>query len=150
MKLDKKIGASAAALAVALVTAWEGYKPMAYADPIGRMAICWGHDDPGLIRGIVYTRERCEALLADDLSRHADALRCIKAPLTDGAKAAFVSAAFNIGVSAFCKSSMTRLANQGDMVGACNALKLWVFAGGKKLQGLVNRREAEWRACAGK
>lgn len=147
MKLDKKIGASAAALAVALVTAWEGYKPMAYADPIGRMAICWGHDDPGLIRGTVYTRERCEALLADDLSRHADALRCIKAPLTDGAKAAFVSFAYNVGQGAFCSSTLVKLANAGDLAGACQQLDRWVFAGGKRLQGLANRRADEKRVC---
>ena len=145
--LTAKIGAGAAAAAIALVTAWEGYKPMVYADPIGRMAVCWGHDDQSMVRGTIYTRERCEQLLDDDLSKHADALKCIKAPLTDGQKAAFVSAAFNIGVSAFCKSSMTRLANQGDMVGACNQLDRWVYAGGKRLQGLANRRAAEKRVC---
>lgn len=147
MKLDKKIGAAAAALAVSLVTAWEGYKPMAYADPIGRMAICWGHDDQTLLRGTVYTRARCEALLAEDLSKHADALKCIKTPLTDGQRAAFVSFAYNVGATQFCGSTLVRLANAGNLAGACAQLDRWVFAGGKRLQGLANRRAAERKAC---
>ena len=146
-QLKTKIGAGAAALAISLVTAWEGYKPMAYADPIGRMAICWGHDDPGLIRGTVYTRERCEALLQEDLSKHADALQCIKRPMSDGQKAAFVSFAYNVGAPQFCASTLTRLANAGDMAGACAQLDRWVYAGGKRLQGLANRRAAERKVC---
>lgn len=146
-RLAAKVGAGAAALAVSLVTAWEGYKPMAYADPIGRMAICWGHDDPGLIRGTVYTRERCEALLQEDLSKHADALRCIKTPLTDGQAAAFTSFAFNVGARQFCASTLARLANAGNLAGACAQLSRWVYAGGKVFQGLVNRRKAEREVC---
>lgn len=145
--LKTKIGAGAAATAVALVTAWEGYKPMAYADPIGRMAICWGHDDPSLLKGTVYTRARCEALLAEDLSKHADALNCIKTSLTDGQKAAFTSFAYNVGAQQFCGSTLVRLANAGDMPGACAQLSRWIYADGKIFQGLINRRKAEREVC---
>ena len=146
-QLKTKIGAGAAALAISLVTAWEGYKPMVYADPIGRTAVCWGHDDPGLVLGEIYTRERCEALLSEDLAKHADALQCIKRPMTNGQKAAFVSFAYNVGAPQFCASTLTRLANAGDMAGACAQLDRWVYAGGKRLQGLANRRAAERKVC---
>ena len=146
-RLAAKIGTGAAALAVSLVAAWEGYKPMVYADPIGRAAVCWGHDEPGMVLGTIYTRARCEALLAEDLSKHADALQCIKRPLTDGQKAAFVSFAYNVGARQFCNSTLARLANAGDMAGACAQLDRWVFAGGKRLQGLANRRAAERKVC---
>lgn len=146
-RLVAKIGASVAALAVSLVTAWEGYKPMVYADPIGRTAVCWGHDEPGMVLGTIYTRARCEALLAEDLSKHADALQCVKRPMTDGQKAAFVSFAYNVGAPQFCGSTLVRLANAGDMAGACAQLDRWVFAGGKRLQGLANRRAAERKVC---
>ena len=146
-RLAAKIGAGAAALAVSLVTAWEGYKPMVYSDPIGRTAVCWGHDDPGLIRGEIYTRARCEALLTEDLAKHADALACIKRPMSDGQKAAFVSFAYNVGATQFCNSTLARLANAGDMAGACAQLSRWVYAGGKVFQGLVNRRKAEREVC---
>lgn len=146
-RLAAKVGAGAAALAVSLVTAWEGYKPMVYADPIGRAAVCWGHDDPGLVRGEIYTRARCEALLSEDLAKHADALQCIKRPMTNGQKAAFVSFAYNVGAAQFCGSTLVRLANVGDMAGACAQLDRWVYAGGKRLQGLANRRAAERKVC---
>lgn len=60
---------------------------------------------------------------------------------------AMASATFNIGVSAFCGSTMARKANQGDRAGSCKALLMWVYAGGRKIQGLVNRRNAEYRLC---
>lgn len=148
-KLATKIGAGAAAAAISLVTLWEGYMPMVYADPIGRMAVCYGHDDPGLIRGTIYTREQCEALLDDDLLKHAEALACIKTDMTDGQKAAFVSFAYNVGVGAFCGSTLVKLANAGDMAGACAQLSRWTYAGGKQLPGLVKRRADERRICEG-
>jgi lysozyme len=67
--------------------------------------------------------------------------------LTDGQRVAFVDVAFNIGVSAFCSSSMARKANAGDMVGACDALLLWNRAGGREVAGLTRRRERERELC---
>src|SRR5690606_12794076 len=101
-KLVSMIGAAAAALAVSTVAYFEGYVPVVYADPIGRMAVCYGHDDQMLRLGERYTREQCEALLADDLVKHAAALDCFEHPLTDGQKAAIVSFSFNVGTGAVC------------------------------------------------
>jgi lysozyme len=61
--------------------------------------------------------------------------------------ASYTSLAFNIGVSAFCGSTAARKANAGDKLGSCKAILLWVYAGGRKIQGLVNRRNAEYRLC---
>ena len=146
-KLIAKIGAVAAASAVSLVAYFEGYVPTVYRDPIGRLAVCYGHDDPALKPGTTYARAQCESMLADDLAKHAEALNCVKTPMTDGQKAAFVSFAYNVGVQGFCGSTLVRKANAGDMAGACAELSRWVMAGGKKLQGLVNRRAAERELC---
>lgn len=146
-KLIAKIGAVAAASAVSLVAYFEGYVPTVYRDPIGRLAVCYGHDDQTLKPGTTYTRAQCETMLADDLAKHAEALNCVKTPMTDGQKAAFVSFAYNVGVSGFCGSTLVRKANAGDMAGACAELSRWVMAGGKKLPGLVNRRAAERELC---
>lgn len=146
-KLIAKIGAVAAASAVSLVAYFEGYVPRVYVDPVGRLASCYGHDDQTLKPGTTYTRAQCETMLADDLAKHAEALNCVKAPMTDGQKAAFVSFSYNVGVSAFCGSTLVRKANAGDMLGACAELSRWVMAGGKKLPGLVNRRAAERELC---
>lgn len=146
-RLIAKIGAVAAASAVSLVAYFEGYVPTVYRDPIGRLAVCYGHDDQTLKPGTTYTRAQCETMLADDLAKHAEALNCVKTPMTDGQKAAFVSFAYNVGVQGFCGSTLVRKANAGDMAGACAELSRWVMAGGKKLPGLVNRRAAERELC---
>jgi lysozyme len=146
-KLMAAIGAGAVALLVPVVMLFEGYRPTVYADPIGRLAVCYGHDDQRLTPGQTYTRQQCDELLAADLLEHAAALRCIDRPLTDGQKAAFVSFAFNVGTSAFCGSMLARKANAGDMAGACAELSRWTYAGGKQLSGLVNRRAEERRMC---
>ncbi|MGB3069284.1 MAG: lysozyme [Ottowia sp.] len=146
-KLITKVGAASAALLLSMVPVFEGYRPSVYKDPIGRLAVCYGHDDQSMKLGTTYTRQQCEAMLADDLLKHADALACINRPLSDGQKAAFVSFAFNVGNKAFCGSTLARKANAGDMAGACAELSRWTLAGGKQLPGLVKRRAVEREVC---
>lgn len=97
-----------------------------------------------------YTEAQCEAMLYADLLKHAAALDCIKRPMTDGQKAAFLSFAFNVGNRAFCDSTLARKANAGDMAGACAELSRWTYAGGKQLPGLVRRRATERAVCEGR
>ena len=146
-RLAAKIGAGAIALAVPLVAHFEGYVPWVYRDPIGRLAACYGHDDQTMTPGKRFTAAECQAMLDQDLLKHAQALDCIKHPLTDGQKAAFVSFAFNVGNKAFCDSTLARKANAGDMPGACAELSRWTRAGGRELPGLVKRRAAERELC---
>lgn len=67
----------------------------------------------------------------------------IKKPMTQKQFDAFVSLAFNIGNSAFAKSSVVRNFNNGDKAAAAASFMLWTKAGGKIAQGLVNRRHSE-------
>ena len=146
-KLVAKIGAGATALAIPLVMLYEGYVPWVHRDPIGRLAACYGHDDQTMTPGKRFTAAECQAMLDQDLLKHAQALDCIKHPLTDGQKAAFVSFAFNVGNKALCDSTLARKANAGDMAGACAELSRWTRAGGRELPGLVKRRAAERELC---
>ena len=146
-KLAAKIGAGALALAVPLVVTFEGYVPWVHRDPIGRLAACYGRDDQTMPPGKRFTAAECQAMLDQDLLKHSEALDCIKRPLTDGQKAAFLSFAFNVGNGAFCKSTLARKANAGDLMGACAELSRWVIAGGRELPGLVRRRAAEQAMC---
>lgn len=148
-KLIASIGASAAAIVTAFVAQHEGLRLWAYRDPVGVLTACYGHTGPDVQPGQTYTREQCRALLEQDLARHAQALACIRRPLTDGQKAAFVSFAYNVGPQAFCGSSLVRKANAGDMAGACAELDKWVYAKGQRLPGLVKRRAAERAMCEG-
>ena len=54
-----------------------------------------------------------------------------------------VSLCYNIGPAAFAKSSIVRHFNAGNVDAAANSFLLWKKAGGKVVQGLVNRRTAE-------
>ena len=146
-KLIAKIGASSVALVIPLVVYYEGVVLRTYADPINKITACTGHTGPELRMGQRYTKEQCETMLYGDLLKHADALNCIKTPLADNQKAAFLSFAFNVGNGAFCKSTLARKANAGDLMGACAELSRWVMAGGRELPGLVKRRAAERQLC---
>ena len=137
-KLAAQIGAGAAALAAAVVMQHEGLRLHTYRDPVGVLTACWGHTGVDVQPGQTYTRAQCRALLEADLARHAEALACIRQPLTDGQKAAFVSFAYNVGPRAFCESTLP---------GACAELSRWVYAKGQRLPGLVARRAAERAMC---
>lgn len=146
-RLVAKIGGVAAAAAVSLVAYYEGTIYKSYKDPIGIVTACTGHTGPELKMGQTFTKQQCEEMLYQDLAKHADALDCIKKPMTDGQKAAFLSFAFNVGNGAFCSSTLARKANAGDMIGACAEMSRWTYAGGKKLPGLVKRRADERQLC---
>ena len=146
-KLAAKIGAGATALAVPLVMLYEGTVLQSYRDPINKITACVGNTGPELRMGQRYTRQQCEDMLYGDLLKHTAALDCIKRPMTDGQKAAFLSFAFNVGNKAFCDSTLARKANAGDMPGACAELSRWTRAGGRELPGLVKRRAAERELC---
>ena len=146
-KLIAKIGGAAALLVRSAVPVYEGVILKTYRDPIGIVTACVGHTGPELEMGQTFTRAQCDDMLASDLLKHAAALDCIKAPMKDGQKAAFLSFAFNVGNGAFCGSTLARKANAGDMPGACAELSKWVYAGGKQLPGLVPRRASERAMC---
>ena len=146
-KLIASIGAAAAALVVSTVAIYEGTVLRTYRDPIGIVTACTGHTGPELRMGQTFTKEQCTEMLYVDLLKHAQALECVKRPMSDGQKAAFLRFAFNVGNGAFCSSTLVRKANAGDMPGACAELSRWTYAGGKQLPGLVNRRAVERKLC---
>ena len=146
-KLAARIGAGAVSLAVPLVMLYEGTVLRTYKDPVSILTACTGHTGPELRMGQTFTKEQCETMLYGDLLKHADALNCIKTPLADNQKAAFLSFAFNVGNKAFCDSTLARKANAGDILGACAELSRWTLAGGRELPGLVKRRAAERQLC---
>ncbi|SMC27199.1 lysozyme [Andreprevotia lacus DSM 23236] len=144
------LGAGALALAASLTSHFEGRVDHTYRDPVGILTSCVGHTGPELRMGQTFSAAQCDAQLYADLLKHADALNCIKRPLSDGQKAAFLSFAFNVGNARFCDSGIVRKANAGDLPGACAELGRWVYAGGRQLPGLVQRRAAERAACEGR
>jgi len=147
-----KSGGAAAAIALAagLVAYYEGYVPHGYSDPVGIPTVCYGHTGPEVKLSNRYTMQECKALLSGDLAKaNAIVRNCIHVPMTVGQEAAFTSGTFNAGARLVCGSTLQRLANAGDMTGACAQLSRWVYARGVKLNGLVKRRAAEKAMCMG-
>jgi len=151
-----KNAAAVMALAVGLVGVWEGVRTTAYRDPIGIPTVCFG-ETRGVKMGDRYTMDECKAMLGTALAEfEAGMRRCLKAPdrIPDKSYVAFLSLSYNIGVGAFCKSSIRAYANRyadshnlSDLAGACNRILRYNKAGGRVLQGLVNRRKAEQKLC---
>lgn len=73
----------------------------------------------------------------------------IKLPLGEYPRAELYSFTYNVGTSVFSKSTLLKKLNSGDQVGACEELRCWVYAGGMKWKGLMNRRDMERSLCLG-
>ncbi|MBD9459129.1 lysozyme [Pseudomonas sp. PDM05] len=139
--------AGATGMAGVLVSNFEGRSLVAYLDPIGIPTICEGVTR-GVRLGQTKTPAQCDALLQAELSiAMAGVDRNVTAPLTETRRAALASFLYNVGEPQFKASTLLRKLNAGDARGACAELSRWVYAKGKKLSGLVNRRAAERELC---
>lgn len=138
----------ASASLVATVIQFEGSEPVAYQDVVGVQTVCAGHTGPDIDPNKVYTAQECNAMLVHDLTKHGQGLlQCITVPINQNQYDAFTSFTFNVGVQGFCKSTLVKKLNAGDYTGACDQMTRWVYADGKKFQGLVNRRKKERELC---
>jgi lysozyme len=143
------LGVGAAMLSQDTVAEWEGEVRQPYQDIGGIWTVCYGDtNDIDLTRE--YTHQECLNSLQDELVKHArGVLACTPevADLSDGEKASRVSLAYNIGVGAYCASTVARLTRAGDREGACKAVLMWDKAGGKAVKGLTRRRTSESEMC---
>ncbi|MFU2076053.1 lysozyme [Gallibacterium anatis] len=67
--------------------------------------------------------------------------------MPQGAFDALVSITFNVGCSAMRKSTLYEMANSGYTPKMCDQFLRWVYVGGKKSNGLSQRREQERKLC---
>ncbi|WP_368928603.1 lysozyme [Alcaligenes faecalis] len=147
MDLKTKVGTGVIAAAIGLVAAWEGRSLVAYVDTVGIPTICDGYTH-GVKLGDVATPERCDALTEQEVRKALAVVdRSVPQTLPNGVRVALASFVYNVGPGAYGGSTLVRKLRAGDLVGACNQLPRWVYAGGKKLRGLELRREAERQIC---
>ena len=139
--------ASWIAAAIVVVGAFEGYSATAYPDIIGVPTICYG-ETKGVHLGDKATRAQCDEKLSSRLVEFNEGVSsCINVDLPDSRRVAFVSLAYNIGTAAFCKSTVVRKINAGDVAGSCDAILMWNKAGGSVRNGLTQRRKKERELC---
>lgn len=144
------VGSLSAAL-ITGVTYFEGTKYVPYEDIVGVLTVCQGYTGKDIDRTHVYSKVECDAYLSKELQAHAkEVLRCVNVPLKQYQYDAFVMFTYNVGGRAFCSSStVLKPLNQGNYQQACDGLLKWTYAGGKYVQGLMNRRVYERKMCMG-
>lgn len=152
MAVDKKQAGiaggiiAAMALAVTTIATWEGKRNDPYRDIVGVQTVCYGETRVAMRR---YSDAECSSLLIKATGEFMQPVVDCTPVLINmpNQLAAATSLAYNIGASAYCGSTVARRFNAGDLRGGCDGFRSWVMAGGKRVQGLVNRREAERKLC---
>lgn len=147
-KLTKKAkqgiaaGGTTAALIIAsfFIPQYEGEELIPYLDSVGVQTVCSG-ETRVIMR--VYTKDECAEITRKMVKEFTDFVLKVNPDLEKypWQLAAHSTFAVNIGKAGYNKSSIKRLSQQGDYVGACRYLRNYKYAGGRIIQGLVNRRE---------
>ena len=151
MGAPKKTATTGAALAIMIAAPFtaqhEGLRLSAYLDPVGIATICYGETE-GIRLGDEMTKDECDSLFKFRLGFFAQMVDLLIEPdMKPETHAALTSFTYNVGITAFRNSTLRKKMNEGKFIEACNELMRWKFAGGRELQGLINRREAEKVLC---
>ena len=140
--------------AVDLIRHFEGLSLTGYLDPIGIPTIGYGRTGPVAVVGARITLAEADALLDEDVAKHAQIVRDqVTVPLTQGEFDALSSLAFNLGyipksLKACLNGGVTdagKVMTPGSYGSALLQFPRNCRAGGKPLKGLYRRRLAE--AC---
>lgn len=130
-----------------LIKRFEGFEPQIYLDAAGLPTIGYGHllrpGEAEMFKNGISEAAGEALLIKDVLLAEQAVLRLIKVPLTNGQFDALVSFTFNLGSGALQRSTLRRKVNREEHEDAPAEFMRWVWAGGRKLKGLVRRREAE-------
>ena len=131
-----------------LIKRWEGCKLKAYKCSAGVWTVGYGlTTNAGFIEvgpDTTITQAEADWYLEKAIEKFlAEIKPSITAPINENELGAFTSLAYNIGPTAFRKSSALRHFNAGNKDRVPTSIRMWRKAGGKVVKGLVNRREAE-------
>lgn len=164
-RLAAGLFASIAIITGPIVTHFEGRVLKTYPDVVHGWKVptaCDGHTGPELHAGQTFTPAECDEMRNADLRETYDGLLpCMgDIPMPDNELAAYLSAGYNLGPAAICRSSIPKKLAAGDHVAACRTLI--DFAGVKvngvllsceirsnNCYGVFRRRAAESKLCLG-
>ena len=146
-------GSAFAAMIALAVGGFEGVRTNAYLDPVGIPTVCFG-ETKGVRMGQSYSMDECNDMLITSLIEHETGMvKCLPnaAQIPDLTYGAFLSFTYNLGVGAFCGSTMAKKVRAGDFKAACNELTKWnkarKFGVLITLPGLTKRRAVEKQMC---
>lgn len=130
-----------------IIREFEGFRALAYLDSAGIWTIGFGTikiNGKPVKRGDICTEDQAEQWLKSD-SVWVDACldKYVTAAVNQNQFDALASLVYNIGETAFKSSTLLAKLNAGDYNAAADNFDRWINAGGKRNQGLVNRRAKE-------
>lgn len=133
---------------IELIKRFEGLRLKAYQDSVGVWTIGYGWAQPvdgkKVGPGMQIDQATADRLLKCGVVQYEQGVnQLVKVKITQGQFDALVSFAYNLGLRSLSTSTLLQRLNDGDKQGAADQFGRWVNAGGKRLDGLVERRAAE-------
>ena len=128
---------------LALIKKFEGLELHAYKCAAGVWTIGYGHTKD-VSEGMQITHTEAEKMLVEELAEYEKAvLDAVTISLDQCMFDALVSWTYNLGPTNLNSSTLLKVLNSGEYADVPAQLKRWNKAGGKVLDGLIRRREAE-------
>jgi len=128
---------------IALIKKFEGCELDAYQCSANVWTIGYGHTR-GISEGDTCTQAQAEEMLIDDLQEFEGYVNeLVDVELTQSQFDALVAWTYNLGPTNLKSSTLLKRLNEGDMADVPHQIRRWNKAGGKVLDGLIRRREAE-------
>lgn len=135
---------------LSLIKKFEGCELEAYKCSAGVWTIGYGHTK-GVEEGMTITKDQAEEMLLEELVEYERAVEeAVHNQLDQCMFDALVSWTYNLGPTNLNSSTMLKVLNAGEYDEVPSQIKRWNKAGGKVLEGLIRRREAEALLFEGK
>jgi len=135
---------------IELIQKFEGFMPTQYICVGNYPTIGYGHKLLETEKYDNISQDFAKEILLKDLFAAEKAvIKYINVPLDDNQFDALVSFTFNLGPSALQRSTLRQKINYNLYAEAADEFLKWVYAGTKKLNGLILRRIAESKLFLG-
>lgn len=122
---------------------FEGVRLTSYKDSAGVWTIGAGHTR-GVKPGMKITQKQADSLLRGDLLNVENYVNSLGMNFTQGQFDAICDFIFNLGQGKFSRSTLlAKIQANAPTEDIQDEFRRWVYADGKKLSGLVKRREWE-------
>jgi len=128
---------------LSLIKKFEGCELKAYRCAANVLTIGYG-STKGVTEDMEITKEEAESLLKEEMHEYEGYINdMVKVPLEQHQFDAMVSWVFNLGSGNLSSSTLLKKLNNSEYDEVPAQIKRWNKAGGKVLDGLIRRREAE-------
>ena len=128
---------------LSLIKRFEGCRLKAYKCSAGVLTIGYGHTG-GVTETDTITQDDANKLLQEDVAKFEEYVDDnVIVELNQGQFDALVAWTFNLGPGNLRESTMLKKLNKADYASVPSEMKRWNKAGGKTLDGLIRRRNAE-------